>query len=114
MRQLHLNLFIYGCGHHAAAWRHPDSPVERLGDASYFEQLAQSAERVKLDAVFFADGQYMGSVEDGPKWFLEPIALLSALARATEKIGLFTTVSSSFQTPFNAARMLSSLDQISG
>ena len=114
MRQLHLNLFIYGCGHHAAAWRHPDSPVERLGDASYFEQLAQSAERGKLEAVFFADGQYMGSVEDGPKWFLEPITLLSALARATEKIGLITTVSSTFQTPFNAARMLSSLDHISG
>ena len=114
MRQLHLNLFIYGCGHHAAAWRHPNSPVERLGDAGYFERLAQSAERAKLDAVFFADGQYTGSVEDGPKWFLEPITLLSALARATEKIGLITTVSSTFQTPFNAARMLSSLDHISG
>lgn len=114
MRQLHLNLFIYGCGHHAAAWRHPNSSVERLGDAGYFERLAQSAERAKLDAVFFADGQYTGSVEDGPKWFLEPITLLSALARATEKIGLITTVSSTFQTPFNAARMLSSLDHISG
>lgn len=114
MRQLHLNLFIYGCGHHAAAWRHPNSPVERLGDAGYFERLAQSAERAKLDAVFFADGQYTGSVEDGPKWFLEPITLLSALARATEKIGLITTVSSTFQTPFNTARMLSSLDHISG
>lgn len=114
MRQLHLNLFIHGCGHHAAAWRHPNSPVERLGDAGYFERLAQSAERAKLDAVFFADGQYTGSVEDGPKWFLEPITLLSALARATEKIGLITTVSSTFQTPFNAARMLSSLDHISG
>lgn len=114
MRQLHLNLFIHGCGHHAAAWRHPNSPVERLGDAGYFERLAQSAERAKLDAVFFADGQYTGSVEDGPKWFLEPITLLSTLARATEKIGLITTVSSTFQTPFNAARMLSSLDHISG
>ena len=114
MRQLHLNLFIHGCGHHAAAWRHPNSSVERLGDAGYFERLAQSAERAKLDAVFFADGQYTGSVEDGPKWFLEPITLLSTLARATEKIGLITTVSSTFQTPFNAARMLSSLDHISG
>ena len=24
-RQLHLNLFIYGRGHHEAAWRHPRS-----------------------------------------------------------------------------------------
>lgn len=114
MRQLYLNLFIYGCGHHQAAWRHSNSSVERLGDVSFYEQLAQSAECAKLDAVFFADGQYMDSVEDGPQWFLEPLTLLAALARATHKIGLITTVSSTFQTPFNAARMLSSLDHISG
>lgn len=114
MRQLHLNLFIYTCGHHRAAWRHPDSPVERLGDIRYYEELAQAAERAKLDAVFFADGQYFGHVEDGPQWFLEPLTMLAALARATDKIGLISTVSSTFQTPFNAARMLASLDHISG
>lgn len=113
MRQLHLNLFIYTCGHHRAAWRHPDSPVERLGDISYYEELAQAAERAKLDAIFFADGQYFGNVEDGPQWFLEPLTMLACLARATEKIGLISTVSSTFQTPFNAARMLASLDHIS-
>lgn len=114
MRQLHLNLFIYTCGHHRAAWRHPQSSVERLGDMRYYEELAQAAERAKLDAVFFADGQYFGNVEDGPQWFLEPLTMLGPLARATEKIGLISTVSSTFQTPFNAARMLSSLDHISG
>lgn len=114
MRQLHLNLFIYTCGHHRAAWRHPQSSVERLGDMRYYEELAQAAERAKLDAVFFADGQYFGNVEDGPQWFLEPLTMLGPLACATEKIGLISTVSSTFQTPFNAARMLSSLDHISG
>lgn len=113
-RQLHLNLFIYTCGHHRAAWRHPDSQVERLGDVSYYEALAQAAEKAKLDAVFFADGHSSGDVADGPQWFLEPLTLLSALARATEKIGLISTVSSTFQTPFNAARMMASLDYISG
>ena len=52
-RRMHINLFIFGCGHHRAAWRHPGSSVERLGDISYFEELAQTAERGKLDAVFF-------------------------------------------------------------
>lgn len=80
----------------------------------YYEELAQAAERAKLDAVFFADGQYFGNVEDGPQWFLEPLTMLGPLACATEKIGLISTVSSTFQTPFNAARMLSSLDHISG
>ena len=110
---MHLNLFIMGCGHHKAAWRHPDSAVERLGDIRYFEELAQTAERGCLDAVFFADGQSADNVADGPKWFLEPLTAISALSRATEHIGLISTVSSTFYTPFHAARLVASLDHIS-
>ena len=113
-RSMHINLFIYGCGHHRAAWRHPDSSVEQLGDIRYYENLARIAERGKLDAVFFADGSSVDSVEDGPRWFLEPLTCLAALSRATERIGLIATVSSTFFTPFHAARMLASLDHISG
>ncbi len=113
MRQLHFNLFIMGCGHHRAAWRHPASQVERLGDPRYYEELAQLAEKGKLDAIFFADGQSTDNVSDGPRWFLEPLTLMSALARATERIGLISTVSSTFYTPFVAARMLCSLDHVS-
>ncbi len=111
---MHLNLFILGCGHHRAAWRHPASSVERMGDIRYYEELAQLAERGKLDAVFFADGQAAGNVADGPYWFLEPLTMLSAMSRATERIGLISTVSSTFFTPFHAARMVASLDHISG
>lgn len=110
---MHLNLFIMGCGHHRAAWRHPDSSVELLGDISYYESLARTAERGKFDAVFFADGHAAGNVAGGPLWFLEPLTALAAMARATEHIGLISTVSSTFYTPFHAARMLASLDHIS-
>ena len=89
---MHINLFIYGCGHHRAAWRHPDSSVEQLGDIRYYENLARIAERGKLDAVFFADGSSVDSVEDGPRWFLEPLTCLAALSRATERIELGTAV----------------------
>lgn len=111
----HLNLFIHGCGHHGAAWRAPGSTVERLGDISYYEELARIAERGLFDAVFFADGHSTGvtSIADGPNWYLEPLTVLSALARATTRIGLVSTVSSSFYTPYHAARMLASLDHIS-
>lgn len=112
-RRMHLNLFILGCGHHKAAWRHPDSAVEQLGDIAYYEQLAQSAERGKLDAVFFADGAAVGNVSDGSPWFMEPLTAISAMSRATEKIGFISTISSTFFTPFHAARMLASLDHIS-
>ena len=111
---LHLNLFIMGCGHHKAAWRHADSAVDRLGDIRYYEQLARTAEKGKLDAIFFADGSAAENVADGPRWFLEPLTTLAALSRATERIGLISTVSSTFFTPFHAARMVASLDHISG
>lgn len=111
---IHLNLFIFGCGHHNAAWRHPDSSVEQLGDIRYYERLAQTAERGKLDAVFFADGASTGNLSDGSWWYLEPLTALAAMSRATEKIGLISTVSSTFYTPYHAARLLASLDHISG
>jgi FMN-dependent oxidoreductase (nitrilotriacetate monooxygenase family) len=112
--KLHINLFIMGCGHHRAAWRHPDSCAERLTDIAYYESLARIAERGKLDAVFFADGMSAGSVEDGFHWHLEPLTALSAMSRATRHIGLISTISSTFYTPFHAARLVGSLDHISG
>ncbi|MFH7587712.1 LLM class flavin-dependent oxidoreductase [Oceanimonas smirnovii] len=112
-RMMHLNLFLFGCGHHRAAWRHPNSAVEQLGDIRYYERLAQTAERGKLDAVFFADGQSVGNVSDGSYWFLEPLTAMAAMSRATDRIGFISTVSSTFFTPFHAARMMASLDHIS-
>ncbi|HLR12567.1 MAG TPA: NtaA/DmoA family FMN-dependent monooxygenase, partial [Burkholderiaceae bacterium] len=111
---MHLNLFPLGCGHHQAAWRHPESSVEQLGDIRFHENLARLAERGKMDAVFLADGSAAQDVAEGPRWFLEPLTCLAAMARATSHIGLICTVSSTFFTPFHAARMLASLDHISG
>lgn len=111
---VHLNLFAFACGHHTAAWRAPGSSVDRLGDITYWERLARTAERGRFDAIFLADGQStgLGAIGRGPMWFLEPITTLTALARATERIGLVTTVSSTFWDPFHAARLLASLDHI--
>ena len=108
-RQVRLNLFAHACGHHAAAWRAPGSSVSHLGEISYWEELARIAERGRLDALFLADGQSIGTagVERGPAWTLEPITVLTAMARATERIGLVTTVSSTFWDPFHAARLWS-------
>lgn len=113
MRMMHLNLFIFGCGHHRAAWRHPLSAIEQLNDVRYYEKLAQNAERGKFDAVFFADWHAIDNVADGPRSYFDPLTLLAALARATDKIGLISTVSSTFTTPFHAARTLASLDHLS-
>lgn len=115
LKQAHFNLFIHGVGHHSAAWRARDSHAERLRTVDYYTELAQIAERGKLDAIFFADGHSnsITAAEDGPLWHLEPLTLLSAISRETERIGLVSTVSATFYTPFHAARLLASLDWIS-
>lgn len=114
-RELHINAFLFGTGHHTMGWRHPDSSADRVGEITYFEELAKLAESGFLDAVFFADGHSVNrKYSAGVPGLLEPMTALSAMARATRHIGLITTVSSSFYTPFHAARMLASLDHISG
>ena len=50
-----LFLFVVPAGHHEAAWRLPGSPVERMYDVSYYAEVASSAEKAGLDAVFVAD-----------------------------------------------------------
>lgn len=110
---MHLNLFAHGCGHHGAAWRHPSSPVDRLDEIDTLVDLARTAERGTFDAVFLADGHAAGGLVDAPRWTFEPMTALSAVARATERIGLVATVSASFTAPFHAARQLASLDRIS-
>ncbi|WP_437344892.1 LLM class flavin-dependent oxidoreductase [Streptomyces tubercidicus] len=87
-RRLHLNAFLMNAGHHDAAWRHPRTQPERLTDLRYFQHLAQTAERGKLDSIFFADGLALwGKVKHNALGGFEPLTLLSALATVTERIG---------------------------
>jgi len=113
-RQLSLNAFLHDTGHHEASWRHPDSGAERLGDVRWYQDIARKAEAARLDAVFLADGPaWWGSAYRSPNRF-EPITLLTAIATATEKIGLIATASTTFHEPYNLARLFASLDQVSG
>ena len=54
-RQLHINLFISGRGHHEASWRHPDSSPLALTDIRYFQELAKRAEEGLFDSIFMGD-----------------------------------------------------------
>ncbi|HEY2296517.1 MAG TPA: LLM class flavin-dependent oxidoreductase [Jatrophihabitans sp.] len=113
-RQLHLNAFLMGTGHHEAAWRHPDSRPEDTLDAQHYVRLAQIAERGKLDSIFFADNLAISrSVRYNSANHLEPITLLAAIAMLTERIGLIATASTSYYEPFQLARKFASLDHIS-
>lgn len=113
MRQLHLGVNMYNAGIHAGAWRTHEDPFAYL-DVDYYRDLARTAERGTLDAVFLAD--IPGLREDPrvrPTLGLEPTVLLAAIASATSHIGLAATASTTFNDPYNLARRFSSLDHLS-
>lgn len=114
-RQLHLNAFLMGVGHHEAAWRHPRTDVRNLTDVKHFQRLARLAERGKLDSVFFADGLAVGPrVKHNTQAVFEPITLLTAMATVTEHVGLIATATTGYIEPYTLARSFASLDHISG
>jgi len=114
-RELHLNAFLMSTGHHEASWRLPESNALAGTDVAHFQQLAQTAERGKLDSIFFADSPALhGDVTQRPFGSLEPTVLLAAIAAVTERIGLIATASTTYNEPYNLARRFASVDQISG
>ncbi|MFD9634099.1 LLM class flavin-dependent oxidoreductase [Streptomyces violascens] len=114
-RQLHLNAFLMSTGHHEASWRLPESDPYASVDLDHYRELARIAERGTFDSLFLADGPVLfGNVGQRPAGVLEPLTLLTALAVATEHIGLIATASTSYNSPYNLARRFASLDHISG
>lgn len=112
-RQLHLNLFVHGRGHHEAAWRHDSATHRALTDIAYYRELARKAEAARFDAIFFADALGIGDeVEHVARGGLEPITIIAALAGATERLGLIATASTTYSEPYNLARQFASLDHI--
>jgi FMN-dependent oxidoreductase (nitrilotriacetate monooxygenase family) len=114
-RQLHLNAFLMSTGHHEASWRLPESDPHAGSSIEHYQQLARTAERGKLDSIFFADSPVLfGEVGRRPAGKLEPTVLLTAIAGATERIGLIATASTTYNEPFNLARRFASVDWVSG
>ena len=114
-RQMSIGMNILGLGGHAAAWRVGESPSRALLDYEYFCNIARISERGKLDGIFLADGPALqGDIARQPAGRLEPTLLLTAVALATKHIGVIPTISSTYNSPFNIARRIASLDLLSG
>jgi alkanesulfonate monooxygenase len=71
--------------------------------------------------MFLADALAVrdGNLEPLSRWpqymaYFEPITLLSGIAGLTERIGLVSTATTSYNEPYNVARKFASLDHISG
>jgi FMN-dependent oxidoreductase (nitrilotriacetate monooxygenase family) len=93
----------------------PGERSVRPCELGHYVHLARIAERGTFDSLFLADGpQLWGNLGQRPAGALEPLTLLTALATATEHIGLIATASTSYNSPYNLARKFASLDIISG
>src|ERR1700677_4955145 len=91
-RQLHLNAFLMGTGHHEASWRLPQSDPHATTSVKHFQHLAQVAESGTFDSLFLADGPVMmGNVAQRPSGEIEPLTLLTALGLATQPVGPIAT-----------------------
>lgn len=77
--------------------------------------LAKIAEREKITALFTADLlQADAAGLAGTTGSQDPLIVLAALSQATSHMGLIATVSTSWQHPYNLARLIGTLDHISG
>ena len=113
-KHMSIGMNILGFGAHAAAWRVGEVPADAYLDVEYYRNIARIAERGCLDAIFLADGPALvGDVATQPVGRLEPTILLTAVALATQHIGVIATASSTYNDPYNLARRFASLDHIS-
>src|SRR6195952_321787 len=116
-RQLKLGaalLGVGGPGQHST-WLAPEIPGDASVSIDWYAERARQLEDAKFDFVFIVDSQFITPASP-PHYLnrLEPLTLLSALPVSTEHIGLVGTITTSFNSPFNVARRLASLDLISG
>jgi FMN-dependent oxidoreductase (nitrilotriacetate monooxygenase family) len=108
-------IMLHGPGGHMNAWKHPSVPADASVNFKYILEVTKRAEAAGIAFAFVADGLYIN--EQSIPHFLnrfEPIALLSALAAVTDKIGLVGTLSTSYSDPFTVARQFASIDLLSG
>jgi FMN-dependent oxidoreductase (nitrilotriacetate monooxygenase family) len=115
-RKLHFGLHPYGVGGpgHHGLWKDPRVAKNASIDINYYIAQAKLAESGLFDAFFIVDSQFINA--SYPAHYLnrlEPLTLLSAVATHTTNIGLVATASSTYNSPFNLARRVASLDQIS-
>jgi FMN-dependent oxidoreductase (nitrilotriacetate monooxygenase family) len=119
-KQLKLGAFMRPVSIHTGAWRYPGAYPDANFNFQHLKRFAQKLEQGRFDAFFMADHLAVLNMpvealkRSHTVTSFEPFTLLSALAGATEHIGLVATASTTFDAPFHIARRFASLDHISG
>ena len=119
-REMKLGMFYWPCGHHIAAWRHPDAVPDSGANLPHIVQLAQLAEEGLFDLFFMADsvsfwrGGIDAMIHDSYGAWIEPFTLMTALSQHTKHLGLVCTGTTTYDQPYLLARRFASLDIASG
>lgn len=104
-----------GQGLEPGGWRWPAEDKSAFINEDVFIKGAQLAEKAKLDGFFLVDvpsvGNDIGTAP--PQSSLDPMVLMALIAKATERVGLVATMSTSVHEPFTIARVMRSLDLVS-
>src|SRR5690554_1941945 len=117
-KHIRIGFSIWATGFHPAGWRLPEARVDGTFDPAFLRQMAQLSEKGKLDFFFIGD-RVVGLPEtqaEHPNLVLRPeaLTLASYIAGVTEKIGIVTTVNTTYSDPFNVARATATADHLSG
>jgi FMN-dependent oxidoreductase (nitrilotriacetate monooxygenase family) len=114
-RRLHLAVGINSTGYIGSSWSWPGTRWNRFNDFQHYLGVTRLAHQGVLDAVFVSDHTALQADRTTrPLHSFDPIVLFSALAASVPDIGFVLTASSSYNSPYNLARRLASLDSISG
>ncbi|MFC8529837.1 NtaA/DmoA family FMN-dependent monooxygenase [Nocardia sp. NPDC057227] len=109
---LGLNVLVYG--YIPSAWRSPLLGDRDFLTPEYWARIGALAERARLDAIFLADGLGLGDpAYDANPIRLDPTVLWAHVARATERVGLIATASTTFNDPVELAARILTLDHLS-
>jgi FMN-dependent oxidoreductase (nitrilotriacetate monooxygenase family) len=122
--KLHLG-FDFSYTHMGGRWRLPGGwPGRTFPDVEMYEEVARIAERGLFDMIFSGDGTgvpdtWRGSrdaaVEWGMNWPRQDLnPIMVAMSRVTKRVGFGLTYSSTFMHPYYTARLMNSLDHVTG
>jgi FMN-dependent oxidoreductase (nitrilotriacetate monooxygenase family) len=106
---------INSTGYHGNSWKLGEGDPARYQQFDHYRRVTEIAHAGVIDAVFVSD--HPALMEEGatrPLHSLDPITLFAGLAAAVPDIGFILTASTSYNSPYNLARRLATLDLISG
>ncbi|MFQ6029770.1 MAG: LLM class flavin-dependent oxidoreductase [Dehalococcoidia bacterium] len=109
------------CSNYSASWRHPDTDPGFLMP-EYYQRIARVLEAGKFHLAFIDDrlampSQYGDSFAEAVRHGvrvvkLDLIPVLTAMALATQNLGLGATYSATYYPPFHIARLFATLDHL--